>query len=90
MASLSYFSVNGYARGDAQVAFVVQRADVAKRSYGSIVVAKSESQGTLPNWFLSLNADHFRRFVSSVYRENGLDPKNLKLLEADGLCNKVR
>jgi len=82
-------AANGVARGDASVTFVVQPANKAKRCYGTIVAASSETQGDLPNWFLSVNEDRLRQFVGELYRTNNLDPQDIKLLEADGLALKA-
>ena len=81
--------MDGVGRGDAQVTFLVQRADIAKRSYGSIVATGAETQGFLPKWLLSLNEDHLREYVTTLYLENRINPNDIKLLEADGLCIRV-
>ena len=75
-------SANGYAKGEAVVAIVLQKRSVAKRIYAIITNIKSNNDGyeengiTYPTWSTQ------RDVMRETYTECGVDPNEVNYIEA--------
>ncbi|CAB0019444.1 unnamed protein product [Nesidiocoris tenuis] len=80
---------SGYGRSEACVTFFLQRAQVAKRSYGTILGAFTLHHGMRDASFLDFSADDFKKFLKNVYTKIGLNPKDVSYYEAAGTASST-
>ncbi|KAL1132199.1 hypothetical protein AAG570_010156 [Ranatra chinensis] len=77
---------DGYNRSEACVVFFLQRADHARRSYGSVVKVLSTNFGSREQTITGHSPDLYTRFLRQAY--DGIDRTKLGFVELDGSANK--
>lgn len=75
---------NGYGRSEAVCTLFLQRADVARRKYATIVHVKSNTDGFKEQGVTFPSANMQKRLITEVYDECKLDPLQVSYVEAHG------
>ncbi|GBN02031.1 Fatty acid synthase [Araneus ventricosus] len=75
---------NGYGRSEAIVALLLQKSDVARRKYASIVHIKTNTDGFKEQGVLFPSASMQKRLMKEVYDECKLNPLKVSYVEAHG------
>ncbi|KAF7494247.1 Fatty acid synthase [Sarcoptes scabiei] len=73
---------NGYAKGEACAAIVLQRRSEAKRIYATIVHTKTNCDGYKDLGITYPSFEIQRELISNTYREIGIDPNEVDYCEA--------
>lgn len=80
---------NGYVRSEAAVVIFIQKASDARRSYATILGAKTNTDGykqqgiTFPSGYMQ------NKLIRETYAESGVDPSEISYVEAHGTGTKV-
>uniref|UniRef100_A0A0A9Y7D5 Fatty acid synthase n=1 Tax=Lygus hesperus TaxID=30085 RepID=A0A0A9Y7D5_LYGHE len=80
---------SGYARSEACVAMFLQRAETAKRSYGTVLGVETLHRGLRNEKFSDFSPECFKEFLEDVYDKAGVDPKDVAYYEGAGLASRV-
>lgn len=64
-------TANGFARSEATVALFLQRAEDAKRNYGSIIACDATYYGFRDTPFIGYEEDELKCFLEPIYTEEG-------------------
>ncbi|CAL1299396.1 unnamed protein product [Larinioides sclopetarius] len=75
---------NGYGRSEAIVALLLQKSDVARRKYASIVHIKTNTDGFKEQGVTFPSAAMQKQLIKEVYDECKLDPLKVSYVEAHG------
>ncbi|CAL1290486.1 unnamed protein product [Larinioides sclopetarius] len=75
---------NGYGRSEAIVTFLIQKSDVARRKYASIVHIKANTDGFKQEGVSFPSAAMQRRLIKEVYDECKVNPLDVCYVEAHG------
>ncbi|GBM44560.1 Fatty acid synthase [Araneus ventricosus] len=75
---------NGYGRSEAIVALLLQKSDVARRKYASIVHIKTNTDGFKEQGATFPSAAMQKRLIKEVYDECKLNPLKVSYIEAHG------
>lgn len=67
----------------------LQRADIAKRHYASIVHVDTVYNGIRKGPFMKLDADGMANFIENFYQKAGVDPADVQYVETHGCGIKV-
>ncbi|KAF6203174.1 hypothetical protein GE061_003591 [Apolygus lucorum] len=79
----------GYARSEACVAMFLQRADTAKRSYGTVLGVNTLHRGLRTTNFTDFCTESFKELLKNVYEKAGVDPKDVVYYEGAGVASRV-
>ncbi|XP_045464695.1 fatty acid synthase-like [Harmonia axyridis] len=80
---------NGYVRSESVAVIFIQKANVARRSYASVLGIKTNSDGykdlgiTYPSGKMQL------QLIKEIYAETGIDPNQIDYIEAHGTGTKA-
>nr|QCW07584.1 fatty acid synthase 4 [Blattella germanica] len=77
-------SANGYARSDGVAVMILQKAKDAKRIYASIVHSSFEMNVHRKAPLIRPLGDALCEVLEKFYKKCGVDPRDVKFLEADG------
>ncbi|KAF2906136.1 hypothetical protein ILUMI_00040 [Ignelater luminosus] len=77
-------TANGYGRSDGVIALYIQRVCDAKRSYASILGARSFFSGYENGVFRDINVESMTDFIQKFYTDLEIDPKNVEFVECYG------
>ncbi|GFS78340.1 fatty acid synthase [Nephila pilipes] len=80
---------NGYGRSEAIVSVLLQKSDVARRKYASIVHIKTNTDGFKDQGVTYPSAVMQRNLIKEVYEECKLDPLKVSFVEAHGTGTPV-
>ncbi|KAK3911268.1 Fatty acid synthase [Frankliniella fusca] len=76
---------SGTHRSDCCVAFLLQRADLAKRAYCRVVASEATHLGARLRFDPTLPSPAgVRAFLGDLYRRSGVDPRRVAYVEGDG------
>ena len=75
---------DGYARADGVSALIVCRADVARRRYARVLGTRTNCDGFTAQGITFPNGEMQARLLRDVYREAGVDPRDVAWVEAHG------
>lgn len=67
----------------------LQRAEDAKRCYGTLVHTKVWNFGDRFSSYDQISSESFKKLLQDVYSEAEVDPASIAYLEADGSASKV-
>lgn len=79
---------SGYVRSEACVTMFLQRAQDARRCYGTLLGAKTIHRGLRQNYFLDLDPESLEEFLRDMYRDKGVNPKDIAYYEACGTASR--
>lgn len=82
-------SGNGYVRSEAAVVVYIQKASVARRTYASILGAKTNTDGYKEQGITFPAGSMQNKLIREVYSEAGVDPSEVVYVEAHGTGTKV-
>lgn len=80
---------NGYGRSEAIVAVLLQKSDVARRNYASVVHIKTNTDGFKDQGVTYPSAVMQTQLIKDVYEECKLDPLKVSFVEAHGTGTPV-
>ncbi|XP_035227546.1 LOW QUALITY PROTEIN: fatty acid synthase-like [Stegodyphus dumicola] len=75
---------NGYGRSEAVVTLFLQKANVARRKYASIVHIKTNTDGYKEQGVTFPSAEMQKQLIAAVYDESKVNPLNVSFVEAHG------
>uniref|UniRef100_T1H832 Ketosynthase family 3 (KS3) domain-containing protein n=1 Tax=Rhodnius prolixus TaxID=13249 RepID=T1H832_RHOPR len=75
---------DGYTRSEGCVVFFLQRAEDAKRSYGTIVNVLTSNYGARSTSFSDFSPEQYKDLLLRIYKEAHIDPSEVCYIEADG------
>lgn len=84
-----FLSGNGYVRSEAVVVILLQKASVARRSYATVVHAKTNTDGYKVQGVTFPNGQMQKKLINEVYVEAKIDPRDVAYVEAHGTGTKV-
>ncbi|KAK9504077.1 hypothetical protein O3M35_010502 [Rhynocoris fuscipes] len=79
---------DGYTRSEGAVAFFLQRAQDAKRSYGTIKGVYANENGSRTVSFTEVCPQMYKNVLEETYRRAQIDPSQVAYVEADGHASK--
>jgi fatty acid synthase len=82
-------SGNGYVRSEAAVVIFIQKKDLARRSYASILHAKTNTDGYKEQGITFPAGAVQKQLLETVYSEAGIHPSQISYVEAHGTGTKV-
>jgi fatty acid synthase len=82
-------SANGYARSESICAILIQKKDVARRNYATIVHCKSNCDGFKTEGVTFPSGERQSQLIQEVYQECNIDPNTVAYVEAHGTGTKV-
>ncbi|KAL0276311.1 UNVERIFIED_CONTAM: hypothetical protein PYX00_003906 [Menopon gallinae] len=77
-------SANGYARSDAIVVFVLQRASIARRSYATVVHVDARCFGDRNNVIQRPLHEQWEEFLEEFYSKSKIDVNDIAFIEGHG------
>ncbi|GFY63851.1 fatty acid synthase [Trichonephila inaurata madagascariensis] len=80
---------NGYGRSEAIVSVLLQKSDVARRKYASVVHIKTNTDGFKDQGVTYPSAVMQKQLIKEVYEECKLDPLKVSFVEAHGTGTPV-
>lgn len=69
---------------------VLQRADLARRNYATILYAETIFDGYSEKGFTEINSENYEKFLEHCYKKANVNQKDIKYLEAYGCGVKVQ
>lgn len=75
---------NGYGRSEAIVSMLLQKSDVVRRSYATIVHIKSNTDGYKEQGVTFPSAKMQKQLIEEVYKESKVNPLEVTYVEAHG------
>lgn len=87
--NLVHFLATGYSRSDGACVMFLQRVDLAKRNYATILYADTMFNGKRDGTILDMDSEGFSEFLSKCYKKSGVNPHDVKYLETYGCGVKV-
>ncbi|GLH14335.1 Fatty acid synthase [Gryllus bimaculatus] len=82
-------SGNGYVRSEAAVVVFLQKASVARRTYATILNAKTNTDGNKEQGITFPSGEMQKKLIKEVYAEVGVNPADVAYVEAHGTGTKV-
>ncbi|KAL3275413.1 hypothetical protein HHI36_020176 [Cryptolaemus montrouzieri] len=82
-------SGNGYVRAEAVVAIYLQKASSARRTYATVLGAKTNIDGYKEQGITFPSGQMQQQLISEVYSETGVNPLDISYIEAHGTGTKV-
>jgi len=82
-------SRNGYVRSEAIVTLYLQKAKDARRIYATVVHSKTNTDGNKSEGITYPNGEMQNQLMREVYKESGINPKDIIYVEAHGTGTKV-
>lgn len=80
----NYNLANGYGRSDGVVVLYITKANLAKRSYCTILNVMSEYNGNRDGPYLRHDSGSIVDFMKKFYTKSGVDPSSVEYLETYG------
>jgi len=80
---------DGYVRSETVSSMFIQRESAARRIYGTILGAKTNTDGYKHEGITYPNGEMQRKLMEKVYAEAGVDPGEVTYIEAHGTGTKV-
>ncbi|XP_034244729.1 fatty acid synthase-like [Thrips palmi] len=79
-------TATGMHRSECCIAFLLQRADLAKRCYATVVAADAVHLGSRLRFDFTLPSPAgLQAFLNNMYTEHDVDPRSVAYVEADGI-----
>ncbi|GFO47692.1 fatty acid synthase-like [Plakobranchus ocellatus] len=82
-------SANGYCRSEAVMAIFLQKVPDCRRIYATVVHTKSNCDGYKEQGITFPSGELQKRLINEVYDEIGINPSEIKYMEAHGTGTKV-
>lgn len=84
------FLANGYGRSEGVVLMYLQRADDAKRNYGTVLFSESLYYGINSNHYDSYDEEYLRKIYKDIYATHkSVNPSDVSFFEMDACGVKV-